>query len=240
MTDEHHRNIVIMAVSGLVFACATATEDAGTVTLDAAAHLEVVVEDALAEPSDASEPLHVLLAHNAAWQTSEPDSDPFELAAAGVRCADKDFAVETIDGGTWFDILTADCDHATVQQTTLTELAVGDTLLVWIWHYAMDHEGGDFTARLALGESAQTVWETTLPVPAQSGLIYEELTVAEPWPAGSTLWFHLSNHGDNTWSVVEFEVQSRSPVAQSSNPSSMLSLSSSSSSSVTSWQPSES
>ena len=90
-----------------------------------------------------------------------------------------------------------------MRQETLAELESGDTFLVWIWHYAMDHQGGDFHAKIAVGYPDHVLWETTLPVPADSGLVYEEVTVPDSWPQGSPIWFHLSNHGVNTWSLVE-------------------------------------
>ena len=150
-----------------------------------------------------AEPVHVLLAHNASWTLASSDTDPFALRAEGVRCDEEAVLVEEIAMGIWYDINTDTCDHATVHQKTLVDLQPGDTLLVWIWHYAMEHEGGDFHARVALGEPEAVVWQTTLPVPADSGLVYEEVIVGEAWPSGTPIWFHLSNHGVNTWSLVE-------------------------------------
>ena len=149
------------------------------------------------------EPVHVPVAHNAAWVLGTSETDPFPVGAEGVRCGPESVAIEEVEEGLWYDILTDDCDHATVHQTSLEELDSGDTLLVWIWHYAMEHEGGDFHAEVAFGEPPQVVWQTTLPVPAESGLLYEEVTLDTSWPAGSRIWFHLSNHGVNTWSLVE-------------------------------------
>jgi hypothetical protein len=149
------------------------------------------------------EPVHVQVAHNAAWVLGTSETDPFPLRPEGARCGSESFVLEEIDTGLWYDILTDECDHATVHQTTLAELQEGDTLLVWVWHYAMDHQGGDFNAQVALGTPPHVVWQTTLPVPAESGLIYEEITLNASWPAGSPIWFHLSNHGVNTWSLVE-------------------------------------
>lgn len=151
----------------------------------------------------ATEPVHVPVAHNAAWILGTAETDPFSLRPEGARCGSDSVAIEEVDTGLWYDILTDECDHATVGQTTLAELQSGDTLLVWVWHYAMDHKGGDFNAQVALGDPPQIVWEITLPVPAQSGLLYEEITLDSSWPTGSPVWFHLSNHGVNTWSLVE-------------------------------------
>jgi hypothetical protein len=151
----------------------------------------------------AAEPVHVPVAHNAAWILGTAETDPFPLRPEGARCGSESVSIEENNTGLWYDILTDECDHATVRQTTLAELQSGDTLLVWVWHYAMDHKGGDFHARVALGDPPQVVWENTLPVPAQSGLLYEEITLDSSWPTGSPIWFHLSNHGVNTWSLVE-------------------------------------
>lgn len=150
-----------------------------------------------------SEPKHVLLTHNAAWVLESSVTDPYPLREGGVRCDDSAVVVEEIDQGLWLDIVTDSCDHASLQQTTLDELGPGDVLLVWIWHYAMEHEGGEFHAQVSIGAPGQVAWETQLPVPAVSGLIYDEVVVSDGWPAGSPIWFHLSNHGANTWSLIE-------------------------------------
>ncbi len=174
---------------------------------DAASTSDVAYLSDAASTSDVGvveEPVHVLLADNAAWVLETASTDPFPLASDGVRCDEEAVLVEEVALGLWYDIQTDHCDHATIHQTTLVDLNVGDTLLVWIWHYAMDHEGGDFHSKLSFGDPSSVIWETSLPVPAISGLIYEEMTVTEPWPAGTSIWFHLSNHGVNTWSLVEF------------------------------------
>lgn len=149
------------------------------------------------------DPIHVALAHNALWEPLDPEEDPYALAVEDTRCGPDDVGVETVGESLWFEVVTDECSHSTHRQPTLASLEAGDTLLVWLWHYAMEHEGGDFTARVALGEPPLTVWETTLPVPAESGLAYEEVTVDAAWPTGTPIWFHLSNHGANTWSLVE-------------------------------------
>jgi hypothetical protein len=199
--------------TGLLLACAaqggaeTSSPDAPE---DVAPEGGDVADAEVGNPMDAVEvaetsqdPIHVALAHNSLWVALDAGLDPYSLAAEDTRCGPDDVSVETVGESLWFEVLTDGCSHTTHRQATLASLGAGDTLLVWLWHYAMEHEGGDFTARVALGEPPETVWETTLPVPAESGLIYEEVTVEASWPTGTPIWFHLSNHGANTWSLVE-------------------------------------
>ena len=48
-----------------------------------------------------------------------------------------------------------------------------------------------------------TSWTKRLPIPAEGGLIVKEVRATSAIPAGSTVFFHLHNHGMNSWALVE-------------------------------------
>jgi len=45
--------------------------------------------------------------------------------------------------------------------------------------------------------------DTRVAIPAPGGLIKSELRIDRPIAAGAPIYFHLHNHGQNSWALVE-------------------------------------
>jgi hypothetical protein len=48
-----------------------------------------------------------------------------------------------------------------------------------------------------------SVLDERIPIPKPGGLIVRELRVERDIPAGAPVYFHLHNHGANSWALVE-------------------------------------
>ncbi len=54
-----------------------------------------------------------------------------------------------------------------------------------------------------MGDPAVIVWSTQIAWPAEGRFVDETWTAAQDYVAGAPILFHISNHGENTWSLTE-------------------------------------
>lgn len=145
------------------------------------------------------------LIDNARWEVVPPASDPFAVPAREeppTRCEDDALLNEEHDG-LWFTVDTLQCDYATVSQPSVRALAAGETVQVRIWHFAITELAGEVHLAIGFGDDPAILWEERVPVPTGSGLLHAQVVAERDWPAGTPVTWHLSNHGSNSWSMVE-------------------------------------
>ena len=149
---------------------------------------------------------HALI-DNYLWQITTPEEDPF-YAEAGDKpeqCEVEDLTVEDFPDGPWFDVNTRGCAYLTVHQASLGPIPAGSTIALRIWHFAITVAQGPFYLAVSVGEPPEIVWETTVDAPTLSGaLLHDKWAAEKDYPTGTPIYWHLSNHGDNTWSFIEF------------------------------------
>jgi len=159
------------------------------------APVEVVVEEA--------DPEWVTVMDLSAWQLIEdPQDDPFsDHRPDGVECSELGYHVE----GAGFEVETDDCPYGTFQQPLLQALPVGTPIKAVLWHLDL------WAAKPAEGHVALTsehglvLYEDTVAIPGASAVYPIELTLEEALEEGSLLYFHIHNHGFNSWSLGETE-----------------------------------
>jgi hypothetical protein len=151
----------------------------------------------------------VALTDNEEWSKTLSAQDPWwGEDSAEELCEPMDYGPETTPIGMLFDIDTSFCGYLTVDQTLLAEVPVGELFRLKLVQYALTESEGPYLLAVAIGEPPVTVWETTIEVPSDFQVF--DLT----WPAARTylvdepVYFHLSNHGENTWSFVNLTRES--------------------------------
>jgi hypothetical protein len=76
------------------------------------------------------------------------------------------------------------------------------------WHLPLTApDGGDAHLSLRVGELDVIAYETPIPAPETPITPYVE--VAEDMPAGTPIYFHVHNHGDNAWRLLEVSTGTR-------------------------------
>ena len=164
----------------------------------------LVLSCASAEPDTAelaAEPIALTVAES--WTLAEPASDPFAPEAIGrVRCTSAAFRPEA----TWLEVTTTTCNYATFVYVFTTQVPAGSLIrgeLAWATLAAVEPALGT----LAFATQADLLWSHEVPIPSLADLVAVEFELPEPLPAGSALYFHVRNHGYNSWQLGPLTLQ---------------------------------
>jgi len=147
------------------------------------------------------------LMDNNLWEVVPEEEDPFFASAdAPQACPEENYGVEVLGGESWYSVKTVNCNYLTVKQTLLEDVPEGAYLQVRIWHFQITLGEGTYRHVLAAGDNADVVYEAEQAVPTEKGglLPYERFQTPRAMQAGETLYWHLSNHGENSWHLIEF------------------------------------
>jgi hypothetical protein len=154
------------------------------------------VADAAAD--DVSEAL--ALVDHELWTTAS--ADPFDDAPADVDCDSQAWGSEEIAPELTFFVQTQGCNYLTVSQPISSPIEAGQTLNIRLWHYKLTAPAAT-EAHLALRLGDHLIWEAFVPIPSQSQLLMDTWTAPSAIPAGEDIYFHVHNHGDNEYNLIE-------------------------------------
>lgn len=171
------------AIAVLISGCGEAAAPAGT--LDAGAGAE-------------SWSGRVAIAALESWVPVAAEHDPFADRPGAVNCPPQGYRTEL----TWFEVATDRCPYATFAQPLPVELRAGDVLRTTVWHlvlWAPEVAEG----HVALGLGDRLLWEEFVPIPRTEAAYAIEVTVPVDVPAGTPIYFHLHNHGANSWRLLD-------------------------------------
>jgi hypothetical protein len=157
-----------------------------------------------------------------------PATDPFSpLRLPSHYCSEVCTYPEDIGGEPSFSIQSTCCNYVTLGQRTTRDIRPGDDLTIRLWHYQLT---GPSSARayLAVQINDRIVWEARLPLPCAGGITgfipngdcrdASSPAESDPYqfkadfdaPAGSVVYLHIQNHGDNSYNMIEASVEGRS------------------------------
>ena len=146
-------------------------------------------------------PRRTSLIDHDAWQPTGAADDPFDDRPATPAC-ERGFgwAVESFDTSQTLSVDTSLCDYLTVDQPLSREVAAGSSIELRIWHFELV---GDGEAHLAIQIGAVPLWEAMVPIPRDSQLLFETIVAPQDLGAGTPIYFHLHNHGTNTYNLID-------------------------------------
>ena len=104
------------------------------------------------------------------------------------------------------EVSTATCNYGMFSQPALVDIAAGARLTASVYHFDLVAEE-PATAHVALLIDEQVVWEQDIAIPGKANAFMIDLPAPKAWPKGTPVYFHLHNHGQNTWTVGEVEVE---------------------------------
>lgn len=140
--------------------------------------------------SDAWRPL-------AASEDSFPGHRPEE-----VNCPDNSYYPE----GAALEVETGYCDYLSLAQNSLADLRRGDTLRLVLWHGDLGATESA-TGHAAIAIDGQVVWEETVDIPSRARIFDVRIPIDFDAPQGARVEYHLHNHGFNSWTLLQLEVE---------------------------------
>jgi hypothetical protein len=149
---------------------------------------------------------HTTLVPADGWVRVEGSVDPFtgEGGADG-DCPDTAFGSEEFGGFIVFGVRTDGCSRITVAHPSLAEIPRGAPVGVRIWHDAL-YADAPAEAVLALAIDGDEVWRGTAPIPSLGAILTGDWTADRTVPAGSTIAWHVHNHGKNAYHLIDLAV----------------------------------
>jgi hypothetical protein len=141
------------------------------------------------------------------------DEDPFYDATDVdiTPCqAEADVRVETLGLEPSVTVETTFCNHATVMQRLPVLLHEGTRIHTRIWYYSQSSFDGA-VAQVRLRFDDDDVVSRDVTIPSESALISEDAVMPKEMPVGTPVSFHVGNHGDNSWNLLEVTLFPRAP-----------------------------
>ncbi len=143
--------------------------------------------------------------------TETTTGDPFAaLREEQVACTSDAFEAEEIGGVFAFSVDTGQCGWLTVEQASLLDVYPGDIIRANIWHFEL-LAPAPATGRVGLAINDDILQLDTVNIPSPSGLLRLEFTIQSAIPAGTKVYFHVDNHGANSWHLLGVTVNPMDP-----------------------------
>lgn len=140
-----------------------------------------------------------------AWAVVSGALDPYDARRpAGVTCDPAAIGPKLIGGEHAYDIDSKSCLFVTVAQPSQQEIFEGETLRLRLWHFELLGPTG--TATISLCFDAQPFFYKELAIPGPSGLDAPVWKAERDVPLGTPIQFHVANHGNNSYSLIELSV----------------------------------
>jgi hypothetical protein len=132
------------------------------------------------------------------WLSASVAEDPFvEFSEGRLRCSPFAFRLEA----NWLEVATTDCNYATLVYRFPRPVAAGEAIsgeVAWATLASLEPAVG--TLAFATGRDG-VIWSHDVDIPGQADITEVRFTLGSSAPAGSALYFHVRNHGYNTWQL---------------------------------------
>ena len=138
----------------------------------------------------------------ALWLPTTADNDPFDDRPDDPACSAGAYGVES---GV-FEVETSYCDYLTATQPLKVALEAGVQISTLVWHLALINET-PAEGHVALQIGQHLVFEARPPIPGPERAYPVLWSLPEALPAGTPAYFHVHNHGYNSWRLGPVEAK---------------------------------
>lgn len=104
------------------------------------------------------------------------------------------------------EVETGYCGYLSLAQPSLADIVAGDQVHLVLWHGALASEEAA-VAHVAISVAGEIIWENSVEIPGDADIFDTRVSVPFDAPAGSKVEYHLHNHGFNTWTLLQLEVE---------------------------------
>jgi hypothetical protein len=138
------------------------------------------------------------------WTFVEPADDTLWPAPADAALCDADdIQVQSFGVDDAIEIDTRfGCGWATVEQPIAVDLVAGDDVQARVFYFSQATFPAA-QAEVAIALDGAIVVTERVDIPTGSGLLAPRITLDRDVAAGSRAAFHIGNHGDNSWNLIE-------------------------------------
>ncbi len=137
------------------------------------------------------------------WRLATAEEDPWAaFRPADIACPSGSRNPEDFAGTYSYGIATAECPYTTMVQETLADACKGESFYVWHWNFALTAPENT-TAHIGVQIGEVTRWEAIRAIPSEAALAAEAIILEEDVPKGSPIFFHVRNHGANTYQLLD-------------------------------------
>ena len=145
------------------------------------------------------------------WIPLRDAMDPFfsffsDDASLNTSCLPEAHGIEEVSVGVWsYFIETEECHWLTLKQKLPFPLFVGDRIQLKIWHFDLNAPQRA-VAHIGLSTDQENIIWVEEAIPQESRMIKEEGLISYDVLPGQWLYFHLDNHGANSWHLLEISL----------------------------------
>ncbi|MDH3200183.1 MAG: hypothetical protein OEM15_04745 [Myxococcales bacterium] len=133
-----------------------------------------------------------------------PDFETEECVDVPATCR-VSFVAECLDAFTVLSVYTEVCDWITFEQASLRAIRTGDEIEIRTFHFQLTAPF-DGEARLSLTLGDQMIFDERLLIPQPSGPTNGTWIATKDFEAGTPMLFHVNNHGNNEYLLIEVNV----------------------------------
>lgn len=105
-----------------------------------------------------------------------------------------------------FEVNTLQCNYAMFSAPSQAAVLAGSRVVATLYHFDLV-AAEPATAHVALLLGETLLWETEVEIPGKANAFNIDVVVDTTIPAGTPVYFHLHNHGQNTWTLGAIEVE---------------------------------
>ena len=151
------------------------------------------------------------LVHAFEWQVVELNQDPFQSftpihSPMDVTCDAEAHGVEEVSVGVWsYSIETDLCHWLTIGQPIIRPIQTGDVLQLKVWHFDLNATQRAL-AHVGVATKNEILIMEEEVIPQEARMIKAEATFTHDLQVGDWIYFHLDNHGANSWHLLEIEL----------------------------------
>ena len=133
-----------------------------------------------------------------------PDFDTDECVKVPPTCL-VSFVAECFPPFTVLSVYTDVCEWVTLEQPSLRAIRAGDEIKIRTFHFALNAPfNGE--ARIAVTLGDEMIFDETVLIPRPSAPIDATWIAPKDFEAGTPMLFHVNNHGDNEYLLIEVNV----------------------------------
>lgn len=144
------------------------------------------------------------LVNTLAWQPVSAARDPLAHERPSEVICPLGVGYRHEDNG--FDIQTGPCNYGMFSQRTLAPVLRGAKLKLLVYHFDLvAREPAQAHAAVLLGD--RVLWERTIGIPGKANAYNIDLVADFSISADTPIYFHVHNHGQNSWTFASAKVQ---------------------------------